>query len=76
MQVAIIENASIVNIAVFDDATFEDTCQQWSELVPQWELIPIGDLPEGAWIGWQRDEAGEWFDPNAPEPDPVPESEE
>lgn len=68
MNVAIIENDTITNVAVFDSLP-----EDW----PQ-ELIPIADLPEGAWIGWQRNETGEWFDPNAPEPDPepAPESEE
>lgn len=59
INVAIIDNNQIVNVAVFDSVSFVKTAN----------LIPLTELPEGAWVGWQRDAAGEWFDPKPQEPD-------
>lgn len=63
ISVAIVENDVVATVGKFDGATFSP--EMWAEVAPQWELIPLSQLPEGCWIGWQRDELGNWFDPNA-----------
>lgn len=65
INVAIVENDVVINVGVFDEDSYEQVKAEWADLMPHWELIPIDQLPEGCWIGWQRDAEGVWSDPNA-----------
>lgn len=61
LNVALIENNKIVNIAVFNQELFE----------PSDSKIALSDLPEGCCIGWEKDINGNWYNPNTP-PEPLP----
>lgn len=58
---ALITNNHVVNVVEWDGET---------EYHPEGidEITAISDLPNGVWIGWVRDENGDWSPPPPPAP--------
>lgn len=70
IQVAQVQDDTIVNVAEFDEDTYEAVIAEWTTLgliPPGMTHIKMSDLPEGAALGWIRvDDV--WQAPPEPEP--------
>lgn len=63
-NVAGIENNVITNMVGVPD--WEEWAPILRLVLPQYEWIVEWDLPPDAWIGWYRDENGNWIDNSPP----------
>lgn len=63
INVAGVQNDVITNMVTVPN--WETWGPILGSILPQYEWIPLSELPEGAWIGWYRVD-GVWIDNDPP----------